>query len=235
MEYLQTFTVYEIIGLAGAGSYMLGYGLLQFGLIRGRGAAYILFNMMAATLVMISLLNAFNVSSFLIQLFFFVVSIFGLTRLYLETRPVTAKNREKKVAQCLFPGIPKRRALAIINKGTWIHKNQGNLTTEGEAVTKLYVIIKGGADVIMNDQIVSSISQDGIVGDLTCFTQGNATATTTLNQQSLVFAIDASVLQAAFARDSELESSFAEGKRNALQDRLIRANKQLADFKLLAV
>ena len=129
MEYIESLTVYEIIGLAGAGSYMAGYAALQLGIIRGRGATYILFNMVAALLVMISLLNAFNISSMLIQMFFFIVSIFGLTRLFFESRPVNARAKELLVAESLFPGLPKRRALAVINKGNWIYADGGNLTT----------------------------------------------------------------------------------------------------------
>jgi hypothetical protein len=235
MEYIESLTVYELIGLAGAGSYMAGYASLQFGLIRGRGAAYILFNMVAALLVMISLLNAFNISSMLIQLFFFIVSIFGLIRLYFESRPVKARANELLVAESLFPGLPKRRALAVIKKGNWMLAHGGNLTTQDKPVNQLFVIVEGTASVLMNGQIISTVSRGGIIGDMTCFSTGTATATTNLSKHSLVFSIEAAYLSSVFERDEEMATAFEDGKHSALQERLFQANAHLCAYKSEAI
>ena len=231
MDYIESISIYEGIGLLGAGSYMLGYALLQFGVIRGRSVAYILFNMAAAALVMVSLWHAFNISSFLIQMFFFVVSIFGLFRLYIESRPIKARPRDLLIADALFPGLPKRRALAIVKQGTWIRSDGGNLTTQGKPVSQLFVIAEGAADVIMNEHKVSSVGVGGIIGDMTAFQAGTATATTTLTQHSMIFTIDANTLKRAFARDEDLASAFEDGKQSALQRRLFQANAHLVEFK----
>jgi hypothetical protein len=231
MEYLNNLTIYECVGLMGAGSYMLGYALLQFGIIRGRSVAYILFNMAAAALVMVSLWSAFNISAFLIQMFFFIVSIIGLTRLYLEARPVKARKRDCLIANALFPGLPLRRALGIVKQGSWIRSDGGNLTTQGKPVSQLFVIAEGAADVVMNGQKVSAVGTGGIIGDMTAFQSGTATATTTLTQHSMVFTIDAGTLKRAFARDEDLANAFEDGKQSALQQRLFQANSHLVDYK----
>lgn len=72
--------VYTVIGLAGFVAYLAGYALLQAGVIDGNAAAYPLINLTAASLVFVSLLQAFNLASALIQVSWILVSIFGLWR-----------------------------------------------------------------------------------------------------------------------------------------------------------
>ena len=79
-------SVYQVAGLVGFASYMASYGALQFGLIRGDGVVYTLANLAAALLVLVSLSEAFNLSSALIQIAWIVISLAGLTRLALTER-----------------------------------------------------------------------------------------------------------------------------------------------------
>lgn len=71
----------EMTGVIGFVFYMLAYGLLQMGRISGQGYCYTLMNMLAASLVLISLTHQFNLASVLIQLSWIVISIVGLCRL----------------------------------------------------------------------------------------------------------------------------------------------------------
>ncbi len=71
---------YTAIGLAGFLAYLISYTLLQTGAIDGNGAVYAMSNLAAASLVFVSLLDAFNLASALIQVSWILVSLFGIWR-----------------------------------------------------------------------------------------------------------------------------------------------------------
>ena len=70
----------QAVGIIGFIFYMLSYFLLLFGKLKGTDNTYILMNMVAASCVLFSLMNHFNLASALIQIFWIVVSIAGLVR-----------------------------------------------------------------------------------------------------------------------------------------------------------
>ncbi len=73
-------TVYTIIGLAGFAGYVASYALLQVGMLDGNGVIYTLANMAAASMVLISLFERFNLASLLTQVFWIGFGLVGLVR-----------------------------------------------------------------------------------------------------------------------------------------------------------
>ena len=71
-------TAYEMIGIAGFLAYMASFALLQAGMIDGNGRAYCLLNIAAAAMVLVSLSEAFNLASALIQISWIAIGGFGL-------------------------------------------------------------------------------------------------------------------------------------------------------------
>jgi hypothetical protein len=59
---------------------VLGYLLLQAEKISSRDLSYSLMNGLGALLVVISLLYQFNLSAFLVEVFWLLISIYGLIR-----------------------------------------------------------------------------------------------------------------------------------------------------------
>ena len=79
--------MYDAIGLLGFGLYVLSYFLLTTHRLDSRTSAYFVINLIAASLVLVSLIGAFNLASLLIQVFWIVVSILAIARRYrLSTR-----------------------------------------------------------------------------------------------------------------------------------------------------
>jgi len=70
----------DAIGLLGVVLILLAYFLLQAGRLRGNALPYQLLNALGAVLVMVSLLYAFNLSAFLMELAWLLVSIYGMVR-----------------------------------------------------------------------------------------------------------------------------------------------------------
>ena len=71
-------TLPDIIGLCGVTLLITTYGLLQFDRIDPKGFWYSFNNMCVAILVTVSLIYNFNLASMVIELFWFLLSVFGL-------------------------------------------------------------------------------------------------------------------------------------------------------------
>jgi len=71
---------YDFAGNIGVALMVLAYLLLQMGKLRINDISYSLTNAIGAVLVLISLLYSFNLSAFLVESFWLLISIFGLLK-----------------------------------------------------------------------------------------------------------------------------------------------------------
>lgn len=81
----------EWVGVAGFVCYVIAFGSVQFGKMDGNSMAYSLANVLAASLVAVSLLAEFNLASALIQSSWIMI---GITGLYLRARNAWPAARE---------------------------------------------------------------------------------------------------------------------------------------------
>ncbi len=72
-------TVFEAIGVAGFLSYISSFALLQLRLISGNGYLYPFLNVLGAAMVLVSLVESFNLASLLIQISWIVIGVGGMT------------------------------------------------------------------------------------------------------------------------------------------------------------
>ncbi len=70
--------VLETLGVIGFLTYIAGFKLVQTGYICGNGIAYSATNVVAAVLVLLSLVTAFNLASFLIQVSYIGIGLYGI-------------------------------------------------------------------------------------------------------------------------------------------------------------
>lgn len=70
--------VYDAIGVAGFGLYVMNYSLLTLDKLRSQHVAYFILNFCAASMVLIGLLHSFNLASALIQVFWIGISTVGI-------------------------------------------------------------------------------------------------------------------------------------------------------------
>ncbi len=71
---------FDVAGFAGVVLIVIAYLLLQLNKLPSTAPTYSLLNALGALLVMISLLFDFNLSAFLMEAFWFLISLFGLAR-----------------------------------------------------------------------------------------------------------------------------------------------------------
>lgn len=70
--------LFNAIGVFGSLTYILGFGMVQTRVVCGNGILYCTMQITAATCVLISLNASFNLASFLIQISFASIGLFGL-------------------------------------------------------------------------------------------------------------------------------------------------------------
>ncbi len=78
-------SIWEVCGLCGAMLYAFSYLLAAFDRLPSQSPLYYLSKLVAAVLVMISLIHSFNLASVVIQLFFIAISVIGICR-HLDAR-----------------------------------------------------------------------------------------------------------------------------------------------------
>lgn len=83
--------VYDAIGIAGFGLYVLNYTLLTFRKIQTESIMYFVMNACAAGMVLVGLTNAFNLASAMIQIFWVGISIIGIVMRLRNDRGPVAK------------------------------------------------------------------------------------------------------------------------------------------------
>lgn len=77
---------YDFAGNIGVALMVLGYLLLQAERIRSSDLTYSLMNGVGAFLVVVSLLYRFNLSAFLVEAFWFLISVYGLIKFAVRPR-----------------------------------------------------------------------------------------------------------------------------------------------------
>lgn len=83
-------TWFDLAGFIGVVLIVIAYLFLQLNKLSSSAPIYSLLNALGASLVMVSLLFNFNLSAFLMEAFWFLISLFGLLRTR-SSRPATAK------------------------------------------------------------------------------------------------------------------------------------------------
>lgn len=78
---------YDWVGIAGTLMVLGAFFLLQAGRVSGTGSAYQLLNLFGAGGVLLSLLGTFNVSVFLLEATWVLISAYGIVRSYKSRHP----------------------------------------------------------------------------------------------------------------------------------------------------
>ena len=80
---------YDAIGLAGVALMIAAYALLQTQRLAAESAWFSALNGAGAALVLLSLVFEFNLSAFIVEFFWLVISVYGLWRWSRRARPGT--------------------------------------------------------------------------------------------------------------------------------------------------
>jgi hypothetical protein len=78
------FTFYDVIGSIGVGIIILTYILLQTERLKSENPIYSALNALGASLITFSLIFNFNFSAFIVELFWILISFYGIIRYFLK-------------------------------------------------------------------------------------------------------------------------------------------------------
>jgi paired small multidrug resistance pump len=78
---------YDVSGGIGVVLIVAAYLLLQLERVSGNGLMYLTMNAVGAALILLSLLYEFNLSAFLMEVFWFAISLMGIARRMRKQRP----------------------------------------------------------------------------------------------------------------------------------------------------
>ena len=70
----------DAIGVLGVLLYLVSYFLLQIERLRFDDYSYLVINMLAAVLIIVSLVSQFNLSAFLVEALWVIISVVGIIR-----------------------------------------------------------------------------------------------------------------------------------------------------------
>lgn len=71
----------DIIGIGGVILVLLAYFLLQTGAVRSDDIRYPVINLVGACMILVSLLRTFNLASFIIEICWIAISVYGIVRI----------------------------------------------------------------------------------------------------------------------------------------------------------
>ena len=79
-------TSFDLAGFIGVVMIVIAYLLLQLDKLPSSSLSYSLLNAAGALLIIISLIFKFNLSAFIVEVFWFLISLLGLTKWFIARR-----------------------------------------------------------------------------------------------------------------------------------------------------
>lgn len=213
----------DIIGTLGVFGYVGAYLALQLGFLKGDGYIFPSINLVASLAVMFSLTRDFNPFSVTIEICWSVISIIGITRIYLVSRFINLSDEEAEVARRIVPSLKKDQAKKFLKLGKFVDSQEGRiLTKQGETVIDIAMIMSGMCNVERGGTHIATLSIGALVGELTLSTGAPATATVRTVVPSRLFLVNRMALLKFLQQNPEaaadIERSIAGDLRLKLTD-----------------
>lgn len=226
MELSDSFFIW--CGHVGVFSYVGSYAALQLGIIRGNSLTYTFANLLGASLVLVSLINTFNLASAMIQITWIAISIFGLTRLYFLRRQLRFSDEDRAFLETTFPTMSKLLGRSFLNAGSWVDTQGGFvLTEEGQPVKNLYYVSSGEVGVVSGGMLVGTV-HNGLIGEMNVLSGGDASATAKTMVTSRLFVISRERLMKLSQNDSDFRIALENGLAGDTGRKLAAANELLS-------
>lgn len=218
--------MHEIAGFAGVAFYLGSYAILQMGLISGRGYIYAFLNLIAASLVLLSLFGAWNLFSAIIQISWISISIFGIGRVFVLNKITQFTSEEQDVIAGMLYHLNRYNCRKVLKLGNWVDAEPGmELTREGEKVEHLCWIATGKVDVSLAGRKVAEMSGGMILGEATCLSDAPATASTHIAEPARLFMIPSARLRRLAEFNPDIMQQLQDSFSVHLREKLVASNE----------
>ena len=236
LETIVALTLFDVAGIMGVMLYLGSYAVLQLGFISGRGYVYPALNAGAASCVMISLIQDFNLSSLLIQISFIAISVYGISRLFVARNLRGYTVDQEAFMEYALPTIDREFSGELAKMGVWAQAPAGTIVTvEGRKVRDLVYIADGKAEVSLNNIPIATIHERSLLGEVTCMDGDPATATVTLTRPSRIMRINAEKLRAVLRAKPEMRSQLENSIKSDMASKLAHLNREVMITKAIGL
>ena len=233
METLQAMSWFDIAGFIGVGLYIGSYGALQVGLLRGDSYTYALVNGVAAACILLSLAEAFNLSSAIIQVTWISISLVGVIRLYIINSRLRFTEDEQFFLDRAMPGLSKIDARKFLDISHAIDGEEGvQLTQQGEPIKHLIYLVDGEARVFSGGVEVATVGSGNYIGDVTYLMGEPATATVKLATAARYLSFEAENLRKFLERNATVRRQLEESAADNLRKKLTATTQQAASQQM---
>ena len=221
-------SVFEFAGLAGVVFYLGTYLALQLNVLEGSGYPYASLNLVAAALILVSLIESFNLWSAIIQVSWILISIVGMSLFYFKTRAISFSPKERAFIDAKFFLMSPIDARKFLSAGRWWTGDAGTvIATQGEVIGQLHYLAEGSARVKLDNLQIGQLDEHRFIGELTCFNGEPASATVALDRTSHVFSIDTETLRSLCAKRPDLRLHIENSMKLDTHQKLLAANERL--------
>ncbi|MEL6808866.1 MAG: cyclic nucleotide-binding domain-containing protein [Pseudomonadota bacterium] len=219
---------YQIAGYGGVAFYLGSYGLLQMGVLKGTSYSYAALNLMAASLVLVSLFRDWNMFSAIVQISWITLSIAGIARVWFLTNMLRFNAEEKLLLKNHFPALRPIEAKKLLDTGTWQDGEVGDLLTQqGTPVSALTYLASGGVDVDVGGQTIANVGPGQFIGEMACMTSGPASASVRLNQPTRYFSAPSDALRRLVKRNPDISPHLDLAFSGNIRNKLVATNTVL--------
>lgn len=217
----ETGYLFSALGLIGVCLYLTAYLGLQTGQLRGGTVPHTSLNLVAASCVLLSLTQNFNLSAAIIQIIWLMISIFGLSRIWYLHRTTRLSSEEVAMISARMPRMSRPMARRFFDAGHWVDAAPGAvLATEGEVLGALIYLAEGEAQVTADAIDIAICGPGHFIGDLSFLEGQPASATVRLITPARYFIVTRAAINRKLNRDADfrlcLEQALSQDTRNKL-------------------
>lgn len=183
----------------------------------------------ALTEIAFALLISNDMAALFWMVLLLAVSLIQLVRLMLADRTAVFTDDEQQMVRSVFRELDSQDARKLLDKGFWIDGGEGReLIQEGSAVSHLYYLAKGKAEVRSAGNTVGHCKSGDLIGEGTVLTSETATGTVTLTENSHLWCVPAPVLQDYLEKNVAVRSVIDRRISEALKSKLRATNVALS-------
>ncbi len=225
--------LFNAIGIVGVSLYIGNYTALQTGFVRGQGYVYPAVCLIAASCVLASLMQDFNLSSAVIQITWIAISMIGIARMYVLGITSRFSNQERQFMRHMADGLSEHRARALLDTGIWLNAEPGTvLTREGQPVDHLSFVASGNARVIVGGKTIATSDAGMAIGEITYLSGEPATATVEVTEPMRLIRFDADKLRTFLQKNPDIAAVLEQNMANHLRSKLVSMSETASQAKL---
>ncbi len=145
----------------------------------------------------------------------------------------TNELKARLMASTFFGGLSDIEFSKIIASSAVVNFSAGQeIFKAGDASDALYILIKGELEVRSNDNILSTIYENGVVGEMGVFTHINRTASVKVVKDSLLYRTPADKIHELMEKESLIGMKLYRNVTKVLSEHLQRSNLVLEFYDI---